>query len=493
MKIEAPTSMAARLAPDRPALSWKGTIFTNRELETMVIQAAGSLRRLGVKPADVVAVWSANSLNWVLAAHALGRLGAVLLPLNTRLTDEEAGWQLEKASVALVLVDDAKEHSSLSASFCFFPLNRLLDDPHATEIDPCVDPERPHSILFTSGSTGRPKGVVLSWANQHASAMASAKALGLEARDRWLLAMPMFHVGGLNILFRCAWSQASVALLDRFEPVTVLSTLQEQPVTVVSVVPAMLRRLLDMAGPEGLPPSVRAVLVGGAATPPDLLERCPAALATYGLTEACSHVTLVRPGASPIERATSGPPLEGTAVRIVDEAGHPLETGAEGLITVQGPTIFATYLGMTESPLKEGWFSTGDWGRMDERGCLQVLARRTDLIVSGGENIYPAEIEALLERHPQILEAAVTPLDDPQWGQVPKAFVVLREGTLDLQALQAFLAPHLARYKLPKALEIVPSLPRLANGKIDRRAIFQMPEDVAATEDRSAKSVAPKL
>lgn len=493
MRIEAPTAFAARLAPDHPALSWKSACFTNRELEATVVQAAGSLRRLGVKQRDVVAIWAENSLDWALAAHALGRLGAVLLPLNVRLTDEEGAWQLDHAAATLVLVDDARMNSPLSSRFRCFPMSQLQDDPLSGDIDTHLEANAPQAILFTSGSTGRPKGVILKWRNQHASAKASASALGLEAKDSWLLAMPLFHVGGLNILFRCAWSQATVVLLDRFEPQTVLRTLKEQQVSLMSVVPAMLRRLLDLAGDSSLAPSVRAVLVGGAATPLDLIERCPAAIATYGLTEACSHVTLVRPGASADERATSGPPMEGTAVRIVDEAGTPSETGAEGLIEVKGPTIFSRYLGGAESPLQDGWFATGDWGRLDERGCLHLLARRTDLIVSGGENVYPAEIEARLERHPQILEAIVTPQSDPGWGQIPKAIVVLREGSLSLEELQAFLAPNLARYKWPKALEIVSALPRLASGKVDRRALFPLPTVSEKQENRSSESLPPQL
>ncbi|MNY05008.1 2-succinylbenzoate--CoA ligase [compost metagenome] len=242
----------------------------------------------------------------------------------------------------------------------------------------------------------------------------------------------------------------------------------------LSVVPTMLRRMLDQWGDHPLPSTVRAILVGGAPIPFDLVERCPQALPTYGMTEACSHVTLTRLGASDSERASSGTPLMATDVRIVDEARVPLPTGTPGAIEVRSPTVFKEYLhnpAATAATKVDGWLRTGDDGYLDAHGCLHVLARRTDLIVSGGENVYPSEIEQALERHPGVAEAAVVGAPDPTWGQVPVAFVVLRDPGLSVSALRAQLAQGLARFKLPRDITVLDALPRLGSGKIDRRTL----------------------
>ncbi|MBO9540508.1 o-succinylbenzoate--CoA ligase [bacterium] len=469
-----PTAQARRLRPHQPAILFKGEVTTYEMLDRRVVRAAATLAALGVREGDVVAVWGANHPDWAAAAHALGRLGAILLPLNLRLTDEEIAWQLEHAGARLVLADADRLSRGIRERFRVVPLAEAFSEDESPAIPDTLDPDRAHTILFTSGTTGRPKAVVLTWANQLASATASAAALGLNPRDRWLLAMPMFHVGGLNIVHRCALAQATVILHDRFSPEAMIQAMRDDGASMLSVVPTMLRRMLDQWGDRPLPSSVRAILVGGAPIPFDLVERCPQALPTYGMTEACSHVTLTRLGASDSERASSGTPLMGTDVRIVDEARLPLPTGTPGAIEVRSPTVFEEYLhnpAATAAAKVDGWLRTGDDGYLDAQGCLHVLARRTDLIVSGGENVYPSEIEQALERHPGVAEAAVVGAPDPTWGQVPVAFVVLRDPGLSVSALRAQLAQGLARYKLPRDITVLDALPRLGSGKIDRRTL----------------------
>lgn len=472
--LSAPTFQARRLRPAHPALVFGSAVYSYEQLEGFVLQAASFLLGLGVKPGDGVAIWAANGLEWVAVAHAAGRLGAVLLPLNLRLTNEEIAWQLEKTRAKLVLADPERLARDLCARFAFVDLRLALEAPVVEGIPDALDPTRPHTLIFTSGTTGRPKAVVLSWANQLASATASAAALGLTERDRWLLAMPTFHVGGLNILHRCALAQATVVLHDRFDPERMLRSLQEDGITLLSVVPTMLRRLLDLAGAAGLPATVRAILVGGAPIPPDLVERCPQALPTYGMSEACSHITLTRPGSDASERSTAGPTLYGTDVRIVDEEGQAVPIGTAGMIEVRGPTLFQGYFDdpdATTAVMRDGWLRTGDDGLLDERACLRVLSRRSDLIVSGGENVYPSEIEGVLERHPHVAEAAVVGASDPIWGQVPCAFVVSRSESLSARELLGYAAERLARYKLPKHVAFLEALPRLGSGKVDRAAL----------------------
>lgn len=472
--LTAPTASARRLSPHQPALIHQGQVLTYEALDDRVLWAASGLLGLGVRPGQVVGLWAANGPEWVALAHAVGRLGAVLLPLNLRLADEEVAWQVRRAEATLVLADAPRCQRPLGEGIRMVPLAEAFSETLSRDIGDSLDPGRVHTVIFTSGTTGRPKGALLTWGNQLASATASTAALGLTERDRWLLAMPLFHVGGLNILHRCALARATVVLHDRFDPEAALRALEVEGVTIVSVVPAMLRRMLDMWGDRPLPETMRAVLVGGAPIPPDLIERCPVALPTYGLTEACSHVTLLRPGAEAVDRASSGTPLFGTDVRIVDEAREALPLGVPGMIEVRSPTVFQGYLAepaATAAALVDGWFRTGDDGYLDERGCLHMLSRRSDLIVSGGENVYPSEIERVLDQHPLVYESAVIAADDPRWGQVPVAFIVPRGTPPEASEVLSFVARHLARYKVPREVIVLEALPRLGSGKIDRRAL----------------------
>lgn len=484
-----PTANARRLRPHHPALVHQGQVLTYEALDDRVILAASGLMRLGVLPGQVVGLWAANGPDWVVLAHAVGRVGAVLLPLNLRLADEEIAWQVRRADVALVLADAPRFERPLGDGMRVMSLAEALSGPVSPEIGDSLDSDRVHTVIFTSGTTGRPKGALLTWGNQLASATASSAALGLTERDRWLLAMPLFHVGGLNILHRCALAGATVVLHDRFDPEAALEALAQEGVTIASVVPAMLRRMLDAWGDRPLPESVRAILVGGAPIPPDLIARCPVALPTYGLTEACSHVTLLRPGAESVDRASAGTPLVGTDVRIVDEARAAVPLGVAGMIEVRSPTVFRGYLGepaATADALIDGWLRTGDDGYMDERGCLHMLARRSDLIVSGGENIYPSEVERVLDQHPLVYESAVVGADDPRWGQVPVAFIVPRDSAPAGPELKAFVGERLARYKVPRRVTFLQALPRLGSGKLDRQALSRLASADPAAVDTEA-------
>lgn len=469
--LTAPTASARRLSPQQPALLYRGQITTYEALDDRVIRAALGLLRLGVRAGQVVGIWAANCPEWVAIAHAAARIGATLLPLNIRLSDEEIAWQVDRAEAVLVLADAPRCERPIRG---LVPLAEAFVEAPAQPIGDALDPDRLHTVIFTSGTTGRPKGALLTWRSQLASATASTAALGLTERDRWLLTMPLFHVGGLSILHRCALARATVVLHQRFDPEAALAAMENEGVTVVSVVPAMLRRMLEEWGDRPLPSTVRAILVGGAPIPPDLIERCPAALPTYGMTETGSHVTLLRPGADPIDRASAGTPIFGTDVRIVDEACRSLPVGVAGMIEVRSPTVFQGYLkepDATAAALVEGWLRTGDDGYLDERGCLHMLSRRSDLIISGGENVYPSEIERILDRHPQVYESAVVGADDPRWGQVPVAFVVPQGEAPEESELMAFVSQHLARYKVPRTVSFLQALPRLGSGKLDRQAL----------------------
>ncbi|MEZ4331907.1 MAG: AMP-binding protein [Myxococcota bacterium] len=360
-------------------------------------------------------------------------------------------------------------------------------------------------VLMTSGTSGRAKAAVLTRGNLIASARASARLLGQDATDRWLLCMPLFHIGGLSILIRAALAGACVVVEPRFDARRVADALEAEGITQVSLVAATLAPLLDARRHRPRPPALRVALIGGGPAPESLLERARAAgipiAPTYGLTEAASQVATRPPEArrasEPTREAGAGPsaapatdpaaglvPLPGVALRIVDEAGIPVATGEEGMIEVRGPIVMAGYLDDPESTaraLRDGWLATGDVGRLDAAGRLRVLDRRGDLIVSGGENVYPAELEAVVAAHPDVVEAGVVGVPDARFGARPLAFVVWRPGVApDPGAIAAWCRARLAGYKQPVDFVALAALPRNAAGKLLRRALAARADEAIA-------------
>jgi acyl-CoA synthetase (AMP-forming)/AMP-acid ligase II len=282
-------------------------------------------------------------------------------------------------------------------------------------------------------------------------------------------------VGGLGVLLRCAWTGARAVLVTRFDPTAFTAQALAGEVTVASMVPTMLLAVLDELGEAPWPETLRTCMLGGAPVPPALVARCPAAIATYGLTEAASTVTVVPLQADAETRSSCGYPLPGTALRIVDDAGEPLPPGEVGLVSLKGPGVMRGYrhdAAATGRVLDaQGWLSTGDYGFLDARGRLHLCARREDLIISGGENIYPAEVEFALADHPAIAAASVVGRAHPRWGEAPVAFLVAKGNRLSPEALDSHLETRLARFKRPRAIAWLEALPLLPNGKVDRAAL----------------------
>jgi O-succinylbenzoic acid--CoA ligase len=377
----------------------------------------------GVARAAVAWDASPSLLSLVFAAM---EEGGELALLNTRLTEPERAAQL--AALGL----------SKNANGVHFAEGERRD---------------PALLLFTSGTTGAPKAAVLPLPSLLASARAANQVLGIDEDSRFVCAMPLFHVGGLGIAFRCALASATMVLHTRFDAGAVAEELL-RGATHASLVAATLARVLDTGA--RFPKTVRAILVGGGPVPKPLLDRAREAglpvVQTYGLTESCSMATCEPPNDADGE--TAGPPMPGMSVRIEN-----------GEIILRGPQLMRGFDGQ---PPLQGEFATGDLGELDARGRLVVHARRTDLIVSGGENVYPAEVEAALLSHPAVREAAVVPMPDERWGQVGIAFVVTTAAEAELRK---HLEGRLAKYKIPARFEQVTQLPLLPSGKPDRRKL----------------------
>jgi O-succinylbenzoic acid--CoA ligase len=399
--------LAAAKHPDRVAIEGPGRSITYAELSDAAIARCRALRADGVAPGDPVPLALSDPVEFVIALHGCLLAGAAAVPIDLRLTAAE---QESRASAGAVAVGTV-------------------------------------AVMHTSGTTAAPKPVELTSENFQASALGSAVALGLDQAERWLCPMPLTHVGGLSIPIRSAIYATTAVLHGRFDTERVLGELIDpgRRITMVSLVPTMLSRLLD-AGLEH-PPTLRWALLGGGPIAPALLERARDAgvpvAPTYGMTEACSQIS------------TFGWPLPGAEIRI-----------SSGEVIVRGPMVSAGALA------EDGWLHTGDLGRFGERGRLEITGRQADTIVTGGENVSPGEVEAVLLEHPAVADAGVFGRPDPEWGEALVAAVVPRDGShADPEALRAFCAERLARFKVPKAFELVDGLPRTESGKLLRRQL----------------------
>ena len=503
----------ALATPGKVAAEFEGRWVSYGELDRLVDSQAGGLAAHGIQPGDRVAARMENSVEAIALIHSVARIGAILVPVNTRLAAAEIAWQLNLVEPAMLVVDNEQVgtgNGSLSQTAArtediqallakpvqVGKLARLVGEepmsgrePEKERRDPPQQDDDPvQSIVFTSGSTGTPKGVQLSFANHFWSATASAFRLGVGTEDRWLSCLPLFHVSGMAVVFRSCLYGTAIVLQRRFELEEFQRSLREDGVTQTSLVPTLLHRLLHSSPATEWPQSLKTVLIGGAAATPELLQTALEAgvpvSPSYGMTETATQAATALPADVRQKPGSVGRPLLFTELRIADTDGCPLPAGEIGEILVRGPQVTTAYYrntAATAAALREGWLHTGDMGRLDGDGDLYVLQRRTDLIVSGGENIYPVEVEAVLREHPAVADVCVVGLPDAEWGQRCAAAVQLHAGeTVTRDALLAFCRGRLAGYKQPSAnhIRFVEALPENASGKISRREVSTLFEDI---------------
>lgn len=435
MEIPCWLAASAARAPEHPALETPDHRVAYGDLLARADAAARRLAARGVAAGERVALVLPPGLAFAEALHGCWRLGAVPVPVDPRLAAAE---RAARTSAAAAIVDARLDGGEADA-----PL-RNRHDPGAIA-----------AVVHTSGTTAASRPVELTFANFSASALGSADALGHEPGERWLSALPVAHVGGLSVLVRSAAYATTAIVHESFDAAAVAAALRDDDITIVSLVATMLARLLD-AGLER-PPALRCALLGGGALPPPLARRAAAAgipvAQTYGLTEACSQVTTSAIG-SP---ETAGRPLPGTRVALAPD----------GEILVAGPTVAPS------ARDEDGLLHTGDLGALDASGRLAVTGRKADTIVTGGENVAPAEVEAVLASHPAVAEAAVYGRSDPEWGERVVAAVVLRPGAAGAaEELRAHCRGALAGFKVPKEIWFATDgLPRTPSGKLLRRAL----------------------
>lgn len=472
----------AHLTPDRPQIITGDRTWTFREMEQKTAATARRLAAFGVRRGDVVALLCQNSVAFIQMIFALPYVGAKAVLLNTRLSVAELRFQVKDAGVSYLFYDTVNEEKGEQLSSMTRALS-LTDLEKVKEADVYLKKtfslNEVQTILYTSGTTGQPKGVMLTYGNHWWSAQASALNLGIHANDRWLCMLPFFHVSGLSILLRGVFYGTSVVLLDRFDPQAANEAIQRNGVTIASVVSNMLQRMTEqMTAPY--PATFRCMLLGGGPCPRPLLLSCQEknvpVYQTYGMTETASQMATLAPEFSLNKIGSAGKSLFPCELAI-EKDGRRLGPGEVGEIIVRGPNVTPGYYRREEETKKaitaDGWLKTGDLGELDEEGFLYVRDRRSDLIISGGENVYPAEIEAVLLSHPAVRDAGVAGVDDEKWGKVPVAYIVARRSVSEEEILR-FCRKRLASYKIPRKIRFVQSLPRNAANKLVRHRLLHL-------------------
>jgi fatty-acyl-CoA synthase len=490
----------AAFAPDKPAIRFEGETLSYAAFNARIEQTARALKsELGVDRGDRVAILSLNRPEYLTLLYACARLGAMLVPLNWRLAVAEQRFILSDCAAKVLVLEQgfaavvpALQQSSLeivTVGLDFTPpggsaFDELLTQGHGESRDPLTDLSCPLLIVYTSGTTGRPKGAVLRQDALLWNGVMSQHMHGLTSDDHVLTVLPFFHVGGLNIQTTPALHHgATVTIHPRFSPDATLDTIGRDRPTLTVLVPATIQAVSDHPrwATTSLS-SLKAVSTGSTIVPQPLIDRFVArgvpVLQVYGSTETCPIAVYTKFGGDLSREGSTGLPGLCCEAAIIDDNGKELPPEAPGEIAVRGPNVFHEYWGneeATRQALQDGWYRTGDLGRRDADGYFWVHDRKKNLIISGGENIYPAEVERVLLEHPDVAECGVIGRSDPRWDEVPVAYVIRRTGcVVNGEDLKTHVESQLGRFKVPRDFVFVEELPRTALGKIQHFMLKQI-------------------
>ncbi|MFJ4364447.1 o-succinylbenzoate--CoA ligase [Streptomyces chartreusis] len=475
----------ARKTPHRTALIHGGTTTSYAALHERTTRLAHALRERGVRRGDRVAYLGPNHPSYLETLFAAGTLGAVFVPLNTRLAGPEIAYQLADSGAKALL--HAPSHAGLVAGLPGHTdvrtyletgpdYEEILASSTDEPIDAPVTPDDTCIIMYTSGTTGRPKGAMLTHGNITWNALNVLVDTDLIADERALVSAPLFHTAGLNMLtLPVLLKGGTCVLVEAFDPDATFDLIARHRITFMFGVPTMFDQLSrHPRWPAADLSSLRILTCGGSPVPTPLIaayqERGLTFLQGYGMTEAAPGTLFLDAEHAITKAGSAGVPHFFSDVRVVRPDLTPVDTDEPGEIVVRGPHVMPGYWGLPEetaATFADGWFRSGDAARVDEDGYVFVVDRIKDMIISGGENIYPAEIEDILLTHPDIVECAVIGVPDDKWGEVPRAVVVPRAGAaLDPDEVLASLSGRLAKYKIPKSLVLADELPRTASGKL---------------------------
>jgi fatty-acyl-CoA synthase len=492
----------AAFTPNKAATIFEGEVLSYRDFALRIERAACALKaECGVGRGDRVAILSLNRPDYLVLLYACARLGAILVPLNWRLAVAEQMFILSDASVKVLVLEQAFAEvlaplsetlpETLAVGLDFAPplgcaFETLLAGATGDGRNPHTDLSCPLLIVYTSGTTGRPKGAVLRQEAVLWNGVMSQHMHGLTSDDHVLTVLPFFHVGGLNIQTTPALHHgATVTIHARFTPDTALAAFANDRPTLTVLVPAIIQAVSDHPAWASTDlSSLKAISTGSTIVPQHLIDRVTArgvpVLQVYGSTETCPIAVYTRLGGDLTRDGSTGLPGLCCDAKVVDDDGQEVPPHVAGEIVMRGPNLFFEYWGneaATREALQDGWYQSGDIGSRDADGYFYVHDRKKNMIISGGENIYPAEVERVLLEHPEVMDCGVIGHPDPKWQEVPVAYVIRRaDFSVDAEALKAHALTQLARFKVPREIVFVEELPRTALGKVQHFRLKQLLE-----------------
>ncbi len=494
-------------APERALTVFEGTTTTYTDMLSRTVALAGGFHERGVGPGDVVGLLSYNCPEFLQTVFAANYLGAIAMPINWRLAAPEVRYILEHSGARALVCDQSLVElaSEATAGMEESLVRACISGPPAVQGDgdadrtwttlaelesgatapprAATDPDDVHRLMYTSGTTGRPKGVMITHANLAWKNLAHLVEFGFTSADLGLVCGPLYHVGALDLTTTTLVAAGATVIIHRvFDAAAVVDELERSRVTTVWLAPAMVNAIMALPGIEARDlTSVRVIINGGEKMPIPLVERIQRTFPTawfadaYGLTETVAGDTFLDRASVVNKLGSVGRPCLHLELEVWDEQGRPVASGERGEIVLRGPKVFKGYWrdpDATAQAFAGGWFHTGDIGVRDEDGYLFIVDRLKDMIVSGGENIAGSEVERVLYEHAAVLEVAVVGRPDERWGEVPVAFVVLRDGqSADPDELIAHCRERLARFKVPKEVTFLQALPRNPSGKVLKREL----------------------
>ncbi|MEC5425626.1 o-succinylbenzoate--CoA ligase [Virgibacillus sp. C22-A2] len=479
----------ALITPVRVAVISKSSQSTYQELSRKINEMAAALRHTYfLEKGDRVAILSQNREEYVVAYFAIAQLGLVAVPLNIRLTTSELAFQIKDSGAKTIIYEEETEslfqeichHTDFESAYQFDRVERDYSNKPllVEEIDVKNDP---FIICYTSGTTGRPKGAVLTQENMFWNAINNQYAIEITSSDKSIVLLPLFHIGGIGLFaFPTLLAGGTIVIPGKFDPGNAIRAIEDYQVTIVMGVPAIhdaIRRnsLFETANFD----SVRWFYNGGAPCPKELInayldQGLPFGQG-FGMTETSPTIFMLSKEDYKRKVGSIGKPVLFCDISIVDDKGEAVEQGEIGELLIKGPNIMKEYWGLpeeTKETIRDGWLYSGDLVRQDNEGFIYVAGRKKDMIISGGENIYPLEVEQVIKELPGINEVAVIGVEDDKWGEVPIAFVSLNEGSVHEAEIKRFALTKLGKYKVPKRIIIMDELPKNATGKINKKDLF---------------------
>jgi len=486
---------AIKLWPKKEAIVCGNTRLTYEQLGKRVFSLCKGLSCAGLKKGERIAILHENCHRFLELYFATAHLGAILVPINIRLSPNEISFILKDSGASFLVVQEKfrdKIPDQIKVIWSESQYEELIDrhEPEVPDVE-VKDSDIAH-LYYTSGTTGRPKGVILTNKNVKIHALGTIAELQLTDSDNWIHAAPMFHLADAWATFSITWVGGKHVFVPVFDAGSVLELIQKERITITNLVPTMLNMMVNHPDVKRYDySSLRVLMSGGAPIAPELVKRIVDTfgcdyIQTYGMTETSPYLTLsilkehlkkLSPEEQLKYKAKTGREFITVSLRVVDENGRDVKKDGKqvGEIIVKGDTITPGYWNMpeeTKEAIKDGWLYTGDLATIDEEGYVQIVDRKKDMIITGGENVYSTEVENVLYMHPAILEAAVIGVPDEKWGEAVKAVVVLKKGyAVTEQEIISFCKKHLAHYKAPKSVDFVDSLPKTGSGKIYKKGL----------------------